>query len=118
MKNYWFDLCYSAINGVCLMYLENFAAHEINFKSQRFHIFRLIIAQFQNCRIFGPRYFKPKLPPIGAGGSGSLFASSLSSKLGISLPQILIWPPPVVLPPAGPGASAYARALDIVRTFT
>ena len=31
MKNYWFDLCYSAINGVCLMYLENFAAHEINF---------------------------------------------------------------------------------------
>ena len=33
------------------------------------------------------------LPPIG-GSAGSLFASSLSSKLGISLPQILIWPPP------------------------
>ena len=46
MKNYWFDLCYSAINGVCLMYLENFAAHEINFKSQRFHIFRLIILAY------------------------------------------------------------------------
>ena len=51
MKNYWFDLCYSAINCVCLMYLENFAAHEINFKSQRFHIFRLIIAYLHSFKI-------------------------------------------------------------------
>ena len=51
MKNYWFDLCYSAINGVCLMYLENFAALEINFKSQRFHIFRLIIAYLHSFKI-------------------------------------------------------------------
>ena len=57
MKNYWFDLfCYSAINGVCLMYLENFAAHEINFKSQftntqRFHIFGLIIAHLHSFKI-------------------------------------------------------------------
>ena len=53
MKNYWFDLCYSAINGVCLMYLENVAGLEINFKSQftdtqRFHIFRLIIAHLHS----------------------------------------------------------------------
>merc|ERR1712141_733385 len=54
------------------------------------------------------------LPASGAGSAG-LFASSLSSKLGISLPNPapdIDMAAPVVLPPSGPGASAYAQALE------
>ena len=54
------------------------------------------------------------LPPIG-GSAGSLFASSLSSKLGISLPNPapdIDFAVPAALPPSGPGASAYAQALE------
>ena len=55
------------------------------------------------------------VPPIGAGLAGSLFASSLSSKLGISLPNPapdIDFAVPAALPPSGPGASAYAQALE------